>query len=49
MMDTSCYFHPDSLGNMCRRIRLPEEGRKHLEMPGIDPGTSHMLSERSTI
>ncbi len=23
--------------------------RKHLENPGIDPGTSHMLSERSTI
>ena len=22
---------------------------KILEMPGIDPGTSHMLSERSTI
>ena len=22
---------------------------KHLEMPGIDPGTSRMLSERSTI
>ena len=23
--------------------------RKELEMPGIDPGTSHMLSARSTI
>ena len=23
--------------------------RKSLEMPGIDPGTSRMLSERSTI
>ena len=23
--------------------------KKYLEMPGIDPGTSRMLSERSTI
>ncbi len=23
--------------------------KKELEAPGIDPGTSHMLSERSTI
>ena len=26
-----------------------ETGSKSLEMPGIDPGTSRMLSERSTI
>ena len=39
------------------RVRFPDDAvyffikleRKYLEVPGIDPGTSRMLSERSTI
>ena len=33
----------------CAEARiLRVEVKNHLENPGIDPGTSHMLSERST-
>ena len=39
------------------RVRFPDDAllfsqeleQKYLEVPGIDPGTSRMLSERSTI
>ena len=29
-------------------VSLESTGKTLLELPGIDPGTSHMLSERST-
>ena len=32
-----------------RKKEKEEEEKKKLEMRGIDPRTSHMLSERSTI
>ena len=32
-----------------RKIKKKKKKRKQLEDPGIDPGTSRMLSERSTI
>ena len=30
-------------------MKVEIKRKKRLENPGIDPGTSHMLSERSTI
>ena len=32
-----------------KKTRKKEEQKNHLELRGIDPRTSHMLSERSTI
>ena len=37
---------------MCQSVKYRNEDRRkksHLELRGIDPRTSHMLSERSTI
>ena len=47
-------FSPATRG---ARVRFPDDAvlfsqeleQKYLEVPGIDPGTSRMLSERSTI
>ena len=51
-------FHPTTLTlpstdrqtvRLLHCICLPSGDIKMVENPGIDPGTSHMLSERSTI
>ena len=42
------YLHYYNLENNAT-VEKKTQGEKALENPGIDPGTPHMLSERSTI
>ena len=44
-----CTFHVKGQFDLLEKIFVPDISQQTLESPGIDPGASRMLSERSAI